>query len=105
MSPDRLRFAAVIPLITTLSAVVIAVVLVRIDQCLSRNDQLRSLCASFWGAPDSGERDSLAWAETKRLVGGDQLDMMSFCRFYGESLTTAQMALLQPSVASGLFGG
>ena len=84
MAPDRARFTAVIQLIMTVSAVVIAVVLVRIDQRLSRNDQLRSLCAAFWGAPDSGERESQAWAETKRLVGVDQLDMLSFCRFYGE---------------------
>ena len=84
MAPDRARFTAVIQLITTVSAVVIAVVLVRIDQRLSRNDQLRSLCAAFWGAPDSGKRESQAWAETKRLVGADQLDMLSFCRFYGE---------------------
>ena len=68
----------------TVSAMVMAGALVRIDQRLSRNDQLRSLCAAFWGAPDSGERESQAWAETKRLVGGDQLDMLSFCRFYGE---------------------
>ena len=84
MSPDRARSAAVVQLITTVSVVVIAVVLVRMDQRLSRNDQLRSLCAAFWGAPDSGERESQAWAETKRLVGVDQLDMLSFCRFYGE---------------------
>jgi len=84
MVPDRARFTAVIQLIMTVSAVVIAVVLVRIDQRLARNDQLRSLCAAFWGAPDSGERESLAWAETKRLVGVDQLDMLSFCRFHGE---------------------
>ena len=84
MAPDRARFTAVIQLITTVSAVVIAVVLVRIDQRLARNDQLRSLCAAFWGAPDSGERESLAWAETKSLVGVDQLDMLSFCRFHGE---------------------
>jgi len=84
MAPDRARFTAVIQLIMTVSAVVIAVVLVRIDQRLARNDQLRSLCAAFWGAPDSGERESLAWAETKRLVGVDQLDMLSFCRFHGE---------------------
>ena len=79
MAPDRARFTAVIQLIMTVSVVVIAVVLVRIDQRLARNDQLRSLCAAFWGAPDSGERESLAWAETKRLVGVDQLDMLSFC--------------------------
>ena len=84
MAPDRARFTAVIQLIMTVSAVVIAVVLVRIDQRLARNDQLRSLCAAFWGAPDSGERESLAWAETKSLVGVDQLDMLSFCRFHGE---------------------
>ena len=84
MAPDRARFTAVIQLIMTVSAVVIAVVLVRIDQRLARNDQLRSLCGAFWGAPDSGERESLAWAETKRLVGVDQLDMLSFCRFHGE---------------------
>ena len=84
MAPDRARFTAVIQLIMSVSAVVIAVVLVRIDQRLARNDQLRSLCAAFWGAPDSGERESLAWAETKRLVGVDQLDMLSFCRFHGE---------------------
>ena len=84
MSPDRARSAAVVQLIMTVSVVVIAVVLVRMDQRLSRNDQLRSLCAAFWGTPDSGERESQAWAETKRLVGVDQLDMLSFCRFYGE---------------------
>ena len=84
MAPDRARFTAFIQLIMTVSAVVIAVVLVRIDQRLARNDQLRSLCAAFWGAPDSGERESLAWAETKSLVGVDQLDMLSFCRFHGE---------------------
>jgi hypothetical protein len=84
MSPDRARSAAVVQLITTVSIVVIAVVLVRMDQRLSRNDQLRSLCAAFWGAPDSGDRESEAWEKTKKLVGVDQLDMLSFCRFYGE---------------------
>ena len=84
MPPDRARSAAVLQLIMTVSVVVIAVVLVRMDQRLSRNDQLRSLCAAFWGAPDSGDRESQAWEETKKLVGVDQLDMLSFCRFYGE---------------------
>ena len=84
MAPDRARLAAVVQLIMTVSVVVIAVVLVRMDQRLSRNDQLRSLCATFWGAPDSGDRESQAWKETKKLVGVDQLDMLSFCRFYGE---------------------
>ena len=84
MPPDRARSAAVVQLIMTVSVVVIAVVLVRMDQRLSRNDQLRSLCAAFWGAPDSGDRESEAWEKTKKLVGVDQLDMLSFCRFYGE---------------------
>lgn len=84
MASDRARFAALLQLLMAVSAVVIAVVLVRIDQRQSRNDQLRSLCAAFWGAPDSGERESQAWAETKQLLGVDQLDMLSFCRFYGE---------------------
>ena len=83
MAPDRGRFAAVVQLIMTFSVVVIAMVLVRMDRRLSRNDQLRSLCAAFWGAPDSGDRESQAWEETKKLVGVDQLDMLSFCRFYG----------------------
>lgn len=84
MAPDRARVAALLQLLMTVSAMVMAGALVRIDQRLSRNDQLRSLCAAFWGAPDSGERESQAWAETKRLVGVDQLDMLSFCRFHGE---------------------
>ena len=75
MAPDRARVAALLQLLMTVSAMVMAVALVRIDQRLSRNDQLRSLCAAFWGAPDSGERESHAWAETKRLVGVDQLDV------------------------------
>ena len=69
MAPDHARVAALLQLLMTVSAMVMAVALVRIDQRLSRNDQLRSLCAAFWGAPDSGERESQAWAETKRLVG------------------------------------
>ena len=52
MAPDRARVAALLQLLMTVSAMVMAVALVRIDQRLSRNDQLRSLCAAFWGAPD-----------------------------------------------------
>ena len=48
MAPDRARVAALLQLLMTVSAMVMAGALVRIDQRLSRNDQLRSLCAAFW---------------------------------------------------------
>ena len=71
-------------LIRTLSVVVIAVALVRIELRHQHNDRIRTLCAAYWGAPDAGEQERRAWEETKKLVGVSGLEMLSFCRFYGD---------------------
>ncbi|AII42565.1 hypothetical protein KR100_04190 [Synechococcus sp. KORDI-100] len=41
------------------------------------------LCAEYWGAADGGDREQRAWEKTKQFVGVSELDMLSFCRFYG----------------------
>jgi len=66
------------------SAVIIAVVLVRLDLRQQRNNRIRTLCAEYWGAPDGGDQEQQAWEKTKQLVGVSSLDMLSFCRFYGD---------------------
>ena len=82
MSRDRL---VVFPLlITCMSAVVIAIVLIRTDMRQDHNNRLRTLCALYWGAVDGGTEEHRALEETKRLVSVSQLEMLSFCRFYGD---------------------
>ncbi|MAR05583.1 MAG: hypothetical protein CL862_00545 [Cyanobium sp. NAT70] len=71
-------------LIQAVGVVAIAVILVRIDLRQQHNNRIRTLCADYWGAPDGGEQERIAWEETKRLVGANTLEMLSFCRFYGD---------------------
>ena len=66
------------------SVVIIAVVLVRLDLRQQRNNTIRALCAEYWGAPDGGDQEQQAWEKTRLLVGVSELDMLSFCRFYGD---------------------
>ena len=71
-------------LIQVISVTVIAVMLVRVELRQQHNDRIRTLCASYWGAPDASAAEKQAWKETKRLVGIESLEMLSFCRFYGD---------------------
>ena len=71
-------------LVLVVSVVIIAVVLVRLDLRQQRNNTIRMLCAEYWGAPDGGDQEQEAWEQTRRLVGVSELDMLSFCRFYGD---------------------
>ena len=56
----------------------------RIDLRHLHNNRIRTLYADYWGAPDGGEQERRGWQETKRLVGANTLEMLSFYRFYGD---------------------
>jgi hypothetical protein len=71
-------------LIQAISVAVIAVTLVKVELRQHHNDRIRTLCAAYWGAPDASPAEKHAWDQTKRLVGLASLDMLSFCRFYGD---------------------
>ena len=68
----------------TISAVVTTAAVVKIDLRQEHNNRIRTLCAAYWGAPDGGAQERRAWEETKKLVGVSSLEMLSFCRFYGD---------------------
>ena len=71
-------------LIQVISVTAIAVVFVKVEIRQQHNDRIRTLCAAYWGAPDASAAEKQAWKETKRLVGIESLEMLSFCRFYGD---------------------
>ena len=71
-------------MVLAFGVVIMAVVLVRMDLRQQRNNRFRMLCAEYWGAADGGDREQRAWEKTKQLVGVSELDMLSFCRFYGD---------------------
>ena len=71
-------------MVLAFGVVIMAVVLVRMDLRQQRNNRIRMLCAEYWGATDGGDREQRAWEKTKQLVGVSELDMLSFCRFYGD---------------------
>jgi hypothetical protein len=50
----------------------------------SRNDRMRSLCAVYWGAPDGSAEEANALVTAERLTGISNLEMLSYCRFYGD---------------------
>ena len=65
-------------------AALVAVIAVRMDIRDSRNDRMRSLCAVFWGAPDGSAEEVNALVQAERLTGISNLEMLSYCRFYGD---------------------
>ena len=70
-------------MVLAFGVVIMAVVLVRMDLRQQRNNRIRMLCAEYWGSADGGDREQRAWEKTKQFVGVSELDMLSFCRFYG----------------------
>ena len=64
--------------------VLVAVMAVRMDVRDSRNDRMRSLCALYWGAPDGSPEESRALVQAERSTGISNLEMLSYCRFYGD---------------------
>ena len=84
MAEPRDRSSRWQQLVLAVSVVIIAVVLVRLDLRQQRNNTIRMLCAEYWGAPDGGDQEQRAWEKTRLLVGVSELDMLSFCRFYGD---------------------
>ena len=50
----------------------------------SRNDRMRSLCAVYWGAPDGSPEEVNALVKAERWTGISNLEMLSYCRFYGD---------------------
>ena len=71
-------------LVQTACIAVIAGTLVKIEMRQHHNNRIRTLCAAYWGAPDASAAEKRAGEETKRLVGYGSLEMLSFCRFYGD---------------------
>ena len=71
-------------MVLAFGVVIMAVVLVRMDLRQQRNNRIRMLCAEYWGAADGGDQEQRAWEKTKQLLGVSELDMLSFCRFYGD---------------------
>ena len=65
-------------------SVLVAVMAVRMDVRDSRNDRMRSLCALYWGAPDGSPEESRALVQAERSMGISNLEMLSYCRFYGD---------------------
>ena len=65
-------------------AALVAVVAIRIDIRDSRNDRMRSLCAVYWGAPDGSPEEVNALVKAERWTGISNLEMLSYCRFYGD---------------------
>ena len=65
-------------------SVLVAVMAVRMDVRDSRNDRMRSLCAVYWGAPDGSPEESRALVQAERSTGISNLEMLSYCRFYGD---------------------
>ena len=65
-------------------SVLVAVLAVRMDVRDSRNDRMRSLCAVYWGAPDGSPEESRALVQAERSTGISNLEMLSYCRFYGD---------------------
>jgi hypothetical protein len=62
----------------------VAVVAVRMDVRDAHNDRMRSLCAVYWGAPDGSSEESKALVQAERSTGISNLEMLSYCRFYGD---------------------
>jgi hypothetical protein len=50
----------------------------------SHNDRMRSLCAVYWGAPDGSPEEVNALVKAERWTGISNLEMLSYCRFYGD---------------------
>jgi hypothetical protein len=65
-------------------AALVAVVGIRMDIRDSRNDRMRSLCAVYWGAPDGSAEEANALVTAERSTGISNLEMLSYCRFYGD---------------------
>ena len=57
---------------------------VRMDVRDSLNDRMRSLCALYWGAPYGSPEESRALVQAERSKGISNLEMLSYCRFYGD---------------------
>ena len=65
-------------------SVLVAVMALWMDVRDSRNDRMRSLCALCWRAPDGSPEESRALVQVKRSTGISNLEMLSYCCFYGD---------------------
>ena len=65
-------------------AALVAVVAIRMDIRDSHNDRMRSLRAVYWGAPDGRPEEVNAVVKPERWTGISNLEMLSYCRFYGD---------------------
>jgi hypothetical protein len=65
-------------------AALVAVITIRMDIRDSRNDRMCSLCAVYWGAPDGSPEEVNALVKAERWTGISNLEMLSYCRFYGD---------------------
>ncbi len=65
--------------------VVIAVMLVRMDLRQAYNHRMRSWCALYWGAVDASAQESSIRDRMLEVLKVPNLEMLSFCRFYGDS--------------------
>ncbi len=64
-------------------ASLVAVVAIRMDIRDSRNDRMRLPCAVYWGAPDGSPEEVNALVMAELWTGISNLEMLSYCRFYG----------------------
>ena len=65
--------------------VVIAVMLVRMDLRQAYNHRMRSWGALYWGAVDASAQESSIRDRMLEVLKVPNLEMLSFCRFYGDS--------------------
>ena len=84
MASFRNEIKVVFYITITVCSAVLALIAVRMDVRDAHNDRMRSLCAVYWGAPDGSSEESKALANAERWTGISNLEMLSYCRFYGD---------------------
>ena len=84
MDSVRNEIKVVFYITAAVCSALVAVMAVRMDVRDSRNDRMRSLCAVYWGAPDGSQAETKALLSAERWTGIPNLEMLSYCRFYGD---------------------
>ena len=84
MASFRNEIKVVFYITITVCSAVLALIAVRMDVRDAHNDRMRSLCAVYWGAPDGSSEESNALVQAERWTGISNLEMLSYCRFYGD---------------------
>ena len=84
MGSFRNEIKSVFHVTVVVCVALVAIVAVRMDARDAHNDRMRSLCAVYWGAPDGSAEESNALVQAERWTGISNLEMLSYCRFYGD---------------------